>query len=120
MRSLAPLASEMVPPPDHDPDRDVNGPAPWAWASAGSRKKASASAAPPHARAWNGIDREGMSFPCLPRLSAASVCRVPPGGTAAVDGRQGPDRAGPALAHIGDGRGFVKAARVAAPRAGAR
>src|SRR5437016_11943163 len=69
MRSLAPLASEMVPPPDHDPDSDANGPA-WAWASAESRKKASASAAPPHARAQDGIaqdgiDRDGMNSPCL-------------------------------------------------------
>src|SRR5439155_9968795 len=115
-RSLAPLASEMVPPPDHDPDRDANGPAPWAWASAGSRKKASASAAPPHARAWNGIDREGMSFPCLPRLSAASH---PAGRPRLTDARARTTHVPPST-HIGDGRGFVKAARVAAPRAGAR
>jgi len=64
---LAPLESEMVPPPDHDPDMDPNGPAPWAWAAAESSKNASASAAPLHAGAWNGIDRDGMFFPCLPR-----------------------------------------------------
>src|SRR6266567_5668285 len=71
MRSLAPLASEMVPPPDHDPDRDANGPAPWAWACAASSKNPSANAAPRQARPPDGIDRDGMVFP----WSAASERR---------------------------------------------
>src|SRR5215469_1598068 len=80
MRSLAPLASEMVPPPDQDPWSDPNGPAPCARASAARSRNASANVAPRHARARVGIDRDGMVSPigCLEaagRLRPADAAR---------------------------------------------
>src|SRR5216684_9282382 len=99
MRSLAPLESEMVPPPAHDPDSDPNPPAPCARASTVSSRNASAKVAPRHARAQDGIDRDGMDSPSLP----------PPGdGAASAGGRCAPIAHRPVLASIGDGRRFVK------------
>src|SRR5215475_11548380 len=71
MRSLAPLASEIVPPPVHAPDKDANGPAPWAWACAVNRENASANA-PHELRITDDIEADGMD-PLRRAASAGSV-----------------------------------------------
>jgi hypothetical protein len=73
MRSAAPLESEMVPPPAHDPDNAANGPAPWAWACDESSKTEIANAAPRHAGARDGIDGDGMGAPSLPGRTAGTT-----------------------------------------------
>src|SRR5438067_7951492 len=93
MRSLAPLESEMVPPPDHDPDRPANGPAPWAWACA-VNSKASANAAPHELRVQDDIDGDGIKLPPVGRTASAANASI----------RR------PAVASIGEEPRFVKGA----------
>src|ERR1700724_3043349 len=62
MRSLSPLESEIVPPPDHDPGRAAKGPALCAWACV-ENSSAAAIVRPRHARVNDGIDRDGMNSP---------------------------------------------------------
>src|SRR4051794_24033476 len=61
MRSLAPLASETVPPPVHVPPRPANGPAPCARPG-GPPNESAASGAPPITLA-EAVDRDMLGVP---------------------------------------------------------